>query len=175
MKTATSHRDEEHTSSRKHKNVDVIIEAAPGIGGLHLGDFSSTQDVAYFTKNKISCILTVADCDLVSCPKDIIKNHKIVKALDVPEYKLNAHFKECFQFIHEQRNKGKSVLVHCMAGISRSATIVIGYLMTIYPTMNFETAFNHVRKKRRVVRPNDGFLEQLREYDKQMEEKRKRK
>jgi len=175
MKTILARRVSHDPSSQKYKNVDVIIEAAPGVGGLHLGDFSSTQDSAYLTKNKISCILTVADTDLVTCSKEIIRNHKVIKALDVPEYKLNTHFKECFQFIHDQRNKGNSVLVHCMAGISRSASIVIGYLMTVYPTMNFDTAFHHVRKRRRVIRPNDGFLEQLRQYDKQMEEKKKRR
>lgn len=39
------------------------------------------------------------------------------------------HFISCFKFIDEDFDRGKNVLIHCMAGVSRSATIVIGYLM----------------------------------------------
>jgi len=160
---------------KSYQNVNMIIEASGNIGSLHLGDVTATQDCDYFKKHKVSCVLTVANCDPFTCPKEYIKYHKVVKAADVPEFKLNEFFKDCFKFIHEHRVKGHSVLVHCMAGISRSATIVIGYLMTVYPTINFEAAFARVRKIRKVVRPNDGFLEQLRQYDSELEDKRKNK
>jgi len=160
---------------KSYQNVHMIIEASGNIGSLHLGDVTATQDCDYFKKHKVSCVLTVANCDPFTCPKEYIKYHKVVKAADVPEFKLNEFFKDCFKFIHEHRVKGHSVLVHCMAGISRSATIVIGYLMTVYPTINFETAFARVRKIRKIVRPNDGFLEQLRQYDSELEDKRKNK
>ena len=174
MKTKIAYEDDK-PKKKQYNNVDVILEPGQNIGGLHLGDFTSAQDSAYFTSHKISCVLTVAACDFLICPKDTIRYHKIINADDVPSFKLNEHFKECFQFIHEHRNKGRGVLVHCMAGVSRSATIVIGYLMTVYPAMNLESAFNHVRKKRRIIRPNDGFLEQLRKYDEEIQEKRKKK
>ena len=173
--TIMSQDDDDNRPRRVYKNADIILEASPGVGALHLGDFSAAQDKAYFQKHKISCILTVAIIDKFISHKDVIRHHKIVSVEDRPETKLSTYFKDCFKFIHEHRNKGESVLVHCMAGVSRSATIVIGYLMTVYPAMDFETAFAQVRKKRKVIRPNDGFLEQLREYDKQIEEKRKKK
>ena len=49
--------------------------------------------------------------------------------------------------------------MHCMMGISRSATIVIAYLM-LKKDMSIMDAVAMVRGKREVF-PNDGFLKQL--------------
>lgn len=157
---------------RRFNNVDLIIEPSTSVGGLHLGDYTAAQDRAYLEKHKISCILTVADFEVVPCPNDLIQHHKIIKADDTPAFKLQDLFKECFQFIHEHRSEGRNVLVHCVAGVSRSATIVIGYLMTVFPNMSFDSSLTFVRKQRRIVRPNEGFIDQLREYGKQIAEKR---
>jgi len=54
------------------------------------------------------------------------------------------------------------VLVHCMAGISRSSTIVIAYLI-VRRGWSFEKAYEHVRTARPTIRPNDGFMQQLKE------------
>jgi atypical dual specificity phosphatase len=57
------------------------------------------------------------------------------------------------------------VLVHCFAGMSRSATIVIAYLLATTP-MTVGEATEFVRSKRSVIRPNYGFIEQLEQYEK---------
>jgi len=46
--------------------------------------------------------------------------------------------------------------VHCYAGVSRSATIVIAYLMAEM-NMGFMDAFSFTKSKRFVVFPNFGF------------------
>jgi protein-tyrosine phosphatase len=52
-------------------------------------------------------------------------------------------------------------------GISRSATIVIAYLMW-YKRISYNKALSHVVKRRNVVNPNPGFREKLQAYEKQL-------
>ena len=63
------------------------------------------------------------------------------------------------------------LLVHCVMGRSRSATLFLAYLM-IYHNMTIVDAIDHVKQRRRII-PNWGFLKQLRELDESLQEKRK--
>lgn len=70
--------------------------------------------------------------------------------------------------IHEAiTRRNAHVLVHCVAGVSRSATVVIAYLMK-YKRMDLRAAFNHCYNLRPVVRPNNGFMAQLIDYENQL-------
>ena len=51
---------------------------------------------------------------------------------------------------------GEKVLVHCAAGISRSGTVVVAYMMAKY-NIRYEDAVRMVRAKRGCVCPNQGF------------------
>ena len=51
-----------------------------------------------------------------------------------------------------------------MAGVSRSATIVVAYIMTI-TNLSFNDAISAVCGAREVVDPNAGFIRQLQEYE----------
>jgi atypical dual specificity phosphatase len=63
------------------------------------------------------------------------------------------------------------ILVHCAMGRSRSATLVLAYLM-IHKNMTLVDAIQQVAKNRCVL-PNRGFLKQLRELDKQLVKQRR--
>ena len=63
-------------------------------------------------------------------------------------------------FIHQGRCHG-NVLVHCVAGVSRSASFCIAYLMRELG-VTFEEGLQMVRKARPVCWPNAGFAQQLR-------------
>lgn len=62
------------------------------------------------------------------------------------------------------------LLVHCVMGRSRSATLFLAYLM-ICERMTVVDAIEHVKKRRRII-PNWGFLKQLRELDMRLLERR---
>ena len=62
------------------------------------------------------------------------------------------------------REVGKKVLVHCKMGISRSAATVTAFAMKEYQ-MSLKEALAHVKERRSVVNPNDGFVAQLRDYE----------
>lgn len=59
------------------------------------------------------------------------------------------------------------VLVHCLQGLSRSATLVLAFLM-IKKGMTVTEAVETVRSKRRIY-PNDGFLQQLCDLEMRMQ------
>ncbi len=59
----------------------------------------------------------------------------------------------------------EKVFVHCAAGESRSATIVIAYLMW-NKKMTFDKAYNLVKEKRPRIYPNFGFRQQLQMFEK---------
>ncbi|KAL0175932.1 hypothetical protein M9458_028262, partial [Cirrhinus mrigala] len=58
---------------------------------------------------------------------------------------------------------GQAILVHCKMGVSRSASTVIAYLMK-QQGWALDHALNHVRERRPIVQPNEGFLKQLHTY-----------
>ena len=70
-------------------------------------------------------------------------------------------------------NKHQNVLVHCFAGISRSATLILNYMIRKLlenPSMRNEKVDNilsyvlyHAKGKRRVINPNEGFIKQLKD------------
>jgi atypical dual specificity phosphatase len=62
--------------------------------------------------------------------------------------------------IEEVRQAGGRTLVHCTAGVSRSASLCLAYLMK-YEHMALRKAFSHLRSVRPAVRPNSGFFRQL--------------
>lgn len=82
-----------------------------------------------------------------------------IKIHDHEDVQIKDYFDQAYHFI----NKAPT-LVHCYAGISRSATIVIAYLMKKYQ-MPFDTAFSVCKNMRPMIMPNPGFIKQLQEYN----------
>ncbi|PRP80677.1 hypothetical protein PROFUN_11636 [Planoprotostelium fungivorum] len=63
-------------------------------------------------------------------------------------------------FLDQVRADGGKVLVHCMVGKSRSASLVVAYLMH-RENMSLRQALDHTKNCRDIIRPNQGFLRQL--------------
>ncbi|CAD7004559.1 unnamed protein product [Ceratitis capitata] len=86
---------------------------------------------------------------------------------DRPDSDLSVHFDEVADMIEEVRQLGGKSLVHCVAGVSRSTTLCLAYLMK-YAGMSLRTAYLHVKAIRPQIRPNTGFFQQLRRYEEQL-------
>ncbi|KAK2866778.1 hypothetical protein Q7C36_002834 [Tachysurus vachellii] len=95
-----------------------------------------------------------------------------VQAPDSRDFNLSVFFYTTADFIHTAlaQDSGK-VLVHCARGVSRSATLVLAYLM-IYEWLTVAEAIEAVRGNRNIL-PNVGFLEQLRDLDVRLSLQRK--
>ncbi|XP_003785785.1 inactive dual specificity phosphatase 27 [Otolemur garnettii] len=94
-----------------------------------------------------------------------------VEVDDFPEVDISQHFRKAAEFLDEAllTYRGK-VLVSSEMGISRSAVLVVAYLM-IFHNMAILEALMTVRKKRAIY-PNDGFLKQLRALNEKLMEER---
>jgi len=71
---------------------------------------------------------------------------------------------EATEFIHSWISHGQPVLVHCRAGVSRSASTVIAYLVK-YQNYSLHDAFILARERRPVVTPNIGFMQKLCDFE----------
>ena len=136
-------------------DIDEIIE------NLYLGNFSASENIQQLKDLGIKKVLSVIDFNDFPNYKDENIIHKSVEVSDFDYQNIIQYFGECLNFIKGE----EKILVHCMAGASRSATIVIAYLMWI-EKMKFDDALNFVNSKRPIVDPNDGFREQLKIFEK---------
>lgn len=69
--------------------------------------------------------------------------------------------------LDEARSNGASVLVHCLAGVSRSVTVTLAYLMHAR-SLCLNDAFALVRSRKPDVAPNFHFMEQLHSFEGQL-------
>jgi protein-tyrosine phosphatase len=70
------------------------------------------------------------------------------------------HLSTAVKFIEDCREDGGIVLVHCAAGVSRSATVVAAWLM-VSKKMSHKEALSFLAARRKVICPNPGFVKQL--------------
>lgn len=126
--------------------------------------------IVYYMNNvelSIKGIVTVIKGGGVHHTKEDVPYHLFVPANDIETQDLSKHFQCTYDFIDQTRKK-TNVLVHCYAGISRSATIVIAYLLKKY-NYSLDNVIAMVKRRRNKVKkmfifqinPNRGFLEQL--------------
>lgn len=73
-------------------------------------------------------------------------------------------FENAFAIIEEAKRTGSRALVHCRGGRSRSATIVIAYLMKTF-RLSFQQAYEYVQARNPKISPNLGFVGQLIRYE----------
>ncbi|XP_028324671.1 dual specificity protein phosphatase 13-like isoform X1 [Gouania willdenowi] len=91
-----------------------------------------------------------------------------VAANDLPTFDLSPFFYPAAEFIHHALTSGGRILVHCAVGVSRSAALVLAYLM-IYHHLSLVSSVRCVQQKRWIC-PNRGFLRQLIGLDKKLRE-----
>ena len=122
---------------------------------LYLGNFYDALNIKKLSKIGIKKVLSlITDKQLLSYPIEI--EHKLIYINDLPRENIIKYFGECLLFIDDN----KKVLVHCMAGSSRSATIVIAYLMW-KNQLDFKETVKFVEQIRPCINPNYGFVKQL--------------
>ena len=72
--------------------------------------------------------------------------------------------------LENARKKNGRVLVHCVAGISRSVTVTMSYIMQEM-AYSLNEAFDYVKQRKSDISPNFGFMGQLLEFQKKLKQK----
>lgn len=145
---------------------------------VYVGDEETAKDRYNLKRMGITHILNAAEgtWNNVDTGADYYSDMDVVYygvvAEDVPSFNLSQYFYSAAEFIHKTlSNPQNKLLVHCVMGRSRSATLFLAYLM-IYEDMTVVDAIEQVKTRRRII-PNWGFLKQLRELDQELQEKRR--
>lgn len=116
--------------ANKYLPGNVILRDQQDFGPLVLGDCNSALDVGIIKANRILTIVSLgveAQPPKHKIPPEI--EHFVFDVHDNKQQKLSVQFlDETFEIIDKGRVKG-GVLVHCYAGVSRSSSIVIAYLI----------------------------------------------
>lgn len=142
---------------------------------IYLGGVEAAMDQERLRVLNISYALTVArdmvDVEPVShhhnnSNASWFDEHAVIPVYDTEDDLLLMHFQSAIQFIDAclEARPSRAILVHCVAGVSRSATIVIAYMMYKY-SMPYGEALSRVQAIRTVVQPNDGFVHQLQLFE----------
>uniref|UniRef100_A0A672UM87 Dual specificity protein phosphatase 15 n=1 Tax=Strigops habroptila TaxID=2489341 RepID=A0A672UM87_STRHB len=118
------------------------------------------KDLEQLTRNKITHIVSIHES-----PQPLLQDitYLRIPLPDTPEANIKRHFKECISFIHQCRLHGGNCLVHCLAGISRSTTVVVAYVMAV-TELSCQEVLEAIRTIRPVANPNPGFRQQLAEF-----------
>ncbi|XP_053306507.1 dual specificity protein phosphatase 13-like [Spea bombifrons] len=138
---------------------------------LYLGDLVIANNRYELWKMGITHVLNAAhggrfsegNCDFYG---STITYHG-VPACDVPHFDMTKYFHSASEFIHRAlTTDGAKLLVHCVVGVSRSATLVLAYLM-IHHHLSLKGAIKKVQENR-WISPNPGFLRQLLDLDEEL-------
>nr|XP_033811552.1 dual specificity protein phosphatase 10-like [Geotrypetes seraphini] len=129
---------------------------------LFLGNEKDAQDLEHMASLNISHVINVTTHLPLYHAGTLC--YKRLPATDSGKQNLRQYFEEAFEFIEEAHQCGKGVLIHCQAGVSRSATIVIAYLMK-HTMMTMADAYKYVKGKRPIISPNLNFMGQLLEFE----------
>jgi len=145
--------------NQEPNTVDVIIP------NLYLGDKNAATDLELVSKLELTHILSV---DMIPLPQVVSSTFPNIALMqisvaDMCQEDLLCHFESAYKFIKEGVTRG-AILVHCYHGVSRSATLVLAYLMKSRK-WSLSEALPNVKVNRPCICPNDGFMDQLRLFE----------
>jgi len=124
---------------------------------LYISDYQGASNKDKLMKNKIKHIFNFSSFKLPEYRGIVYHNFPIY---DSPDQNILRYFRTV---IHEIDNSEGNILINCQAGISRSASMIIAYLMSKGFTLS--QSYGWVKASRDIINPNPGFMNQLQVYE----------
>ncbi|KAG8436096.1 hypothetical protein GDO86_007268 [Hymenochirus boettgeri] len=131
---------------------------------LFLGCAKDSANHDILAKYNIKYILNVTPNLPNTFEHDGEFKYKQIPISDHWSQNLSQFFPEAISFIEEARSKKCGILVHCLAGISRSVTVTVAYLMQKL-NLSLNDAYDFVKRKKSNISPNFNFMGQLLDFE----------
>ena len=149
-------------SSLKFYDIFSEFEATEIIPNVYLGNINSCYDKNELKKRNVKKVISVIAGFQPPYPEEF--EYIVINAMDSLYTKLEESFDLACDEITKSLDNEDAVLVHCVAGRSRSCSIILAYLMREYG-INIDEGLKLVKMKRSIVEPNTEFLKQLKNYE----------
>lgn len=132
------------------------------VPGIILGSFEESFDRDTLTKYQVTHVLNVAsECNILQRVDLIYAKFPI--ADDCYESNIINIIDPCMNFIQHCHQSNGCVFIHCLEGVSRSACIVLYYLI-MHLRWDPNATIVHLKKCRPIVDPFPRYLEQTMSY-----------
>ena len=138
---------------RNGNGIDFLTE------DLAVANLGAASDLEALTRHRIQAVVDASNRD--GNPRFPGILYHDVPIAD-PDERLSEFLPDVVAFIDEARRRGP-VLLHCVAGISRSPALAICYLHERHG-MSLLAALVHVQSRRPVADPHPLFLRVIQEY-----------
>ncbi|KAI0044791.1 hypothetical protein FA95DRAFT_1680946 [Auriscalpium vulgare] len=135
-------------------------------GALYLGSLSAVLDSSILKDHRIHHLVQVLDVPWLPASENDGYQCYRMDILDIESQDLKPHLEDAVEYIDGALRRGQNVLVHCQQGVSRSAAIVIAYLIR-KRGMSYDAATAYVHKRRPCIKPNSGFVRCLKDWEHQ--------
>lgn len=132
---------------------------------LYLTGIVGVKNVNELQNKQITHVLNVAR-ELISetYPDHIIVKYVNLRDSEEEDLQKENCLEELADYVHQVTSNGGYIVVHCVAGMSRSASVCIAYLIK-HQLMTLKEAFDKVKTARDLVHPNHGFWKCLMEFE----------
>jgi len=151
------------SSSTTASEVPSQSELTEILPNLYISDINVAECHTTLSSLGITHVLS-AMSGTVHIPPNLSIRKLQIPLLDTPFAELAAHLPATTDFLTDAlRDKNAKVLVHCVKGVSRSASVISAYLIARHGWTT-DQAVNYVQSKRMNAQPNRGFISQLDEY-----------
>jgi protein-tyrosine phosphatase len=145
-----------------------LAEASEIKPWLFLGGMEVAKSKEYLRSKGITHVLNCAHTVCDNYHENDFKYVRPIDLADASKEEIGNFMLQAIADIESVREDKGKILVHCQLGSSRSATLVIAYLMWL-ENLDAQTAFAEVKKKRSIVSPNLGFMVQLNAFKRRLD------
>ena len=140
--------------------VDELFSISPITNNIYLSGIFGANNLNKLKEYNITYI--------INCTKYKLPNFKNITYMNIPiddtsNQNIEQYFDSSYNFIENAVNTNNNILVHCFAGRSRSASILIAYFMK-KNNWSYDLAYQYLKEKRQIIKPNIFFIKELKEY-----------